>query len=142
MIHSVNALPLNMCEFDMILGVDWLAVHHVTIDCHSRRVIFSDIHAPEFIYHGSLPGKSVKIISALKARTLLSHGCEGFLATIHDTTSDVPPIHDQPVVSDFPDAFQTNSQVYLQSARLSSALSWFQGPNLFLRLHIAWLRLS
>nr|GFD58963.1 putative reverse transcriptase domain-containing protein [Tanacetum cinerariifolium] len=59
--------------------------------------------APEFIYHGSLPGKSMQIISALQARTLLSHGCEGFLATIHDTTSDVPSIHDQPIVSEFPD---------------------------------------
>nr|GEY50371.1 hypothetical protein [Tanacetum cinerariifolium] len=36
---------------------------------------------------------------------LLSHGCEGFLATIHDTTSDVPSIHDHPVVSEFPDVF-------------------------------------
>nr|GFB25292.1 reverse transcriptase domain-containing protein [Tanacetum cinerariifolium] len=62
--------------------------HHATIDCRSYRVIFGDIHAPEFIYHGSLPRKSIQIISALQARTLMSHGCEGFLATIHDTTSD------------------------------------------------------
>nr|GFC83636.1 putative reverse transcriptase domain-containing protein [Tanacetum cinerariifolium] len=69
------------------------------------RVIFGDIHAPEFIYHGSLPGKSIQIISALQARTLLSHGCDGFLATIHYMTSDVPSIHDQPIVSEFPDVF-------------------------------------
>nr|GFC79387.1 putative reverse transcriptase domain-containing protein [Tanacetum cinerariifolium] len=79
--------------------------HHATIDCRSYRVIFGDIHAPEFIYHDSLLGKSMQIISALQARTLLSHGCEGFLATIHDTTSDVPSIHDQPIVSEFPDVF-------------------------------------
>nr|GFC28454.1 hypothetical protein [Tanacetum cinerariifolium] len=72
--------------------------HHATIDCRSYRVIFGDIHAPEFIYHGSLPRKSMEIILALQARTILSHGCEGFLATIHDTTSDVPSIHDQPIV--------------------------------------------
>nr|GEX05872.1 putative reverse transcriptase domain, aspartic peptidase domain protein [Tanacetum cinerariifolium] len=47
----------------------------------------------------------MQIISALQARTLLSHGCEGFLATIHDTTSEVPSIHDQPIVSEFPDVF-------------------------------------
>nr|GFA67742.1 putative reverse transcriptase domain-containing protein [Tanacetum cinerariifolium] len=29
----------------------------------------------------------------------------GFLATIHDTTSDVPSIYDQPIVSEFPDVF-------------------------------------
>ncbi|GJU54183.1 putative reverse transcriptase domain-containing protein [Tanacetum coccineum] len=104
-IRSVNALPLDMCEFDIILGMDWLSAHHATIDCHSRRVIFGNIHTPEFIYHGSLPGQSMKIISALEARTLLSHGCEGFLANIHDTTSDVSSIHDQPIVSEFQDVF-------------------------------------
>nr|GFC81672.1 putative reverse transcriptase domain-containing protein [Tanacetum cinerariifolium] len=104
-IRAINALPLDMCEFDLILGMDWLTEHHATIDCRLYRVIFGDIHAPEFVYHGSLPGKSMQIISALQARTLLSHGCEGFLATIHYTTSEVPSIHDQPIVSEFPDVF-------------------------------------
>nr|GEZ69453.1 hypothetical protein [Tanacetum cinerariifolium] len=76
-IRAINALPLDMCKFDIILGMDWLTEHHATIDCRSYRVIFGDIHAPEFIYHGSLLGKSMQIISALQARTLLSHGCEG-----------------------------------------------------------------
>nr|GFD14658.1 reverse transcriptase [Tanacetum cinerariifolium] len=49
--------------------------------------------------------KSMQIISALQARTLLSHGCKGFLATIHNTTSNVPSIHDQPIVSEFRDVF-------------------------------------
>nr|GFB77300.1 putative reverse transcriptase domain-containing protein [Tanacetum cinerariifolium] len=79
--------------------------HHATIDCHSYRVIFGDIHAHEFTYHGSLSGKSMQIISALQARTLLYHGCEGFLATIHYTTSEVPSINDQQIVSEFPDVF-------------------------------------
>nr|GEZ10502.1 reverse transcriptase domain-containing protein [Tanacetum cinerariifolium] len=56
--------------------LDHVLEHHATIDCRSYRVIFGDIHAPEFIYHGSLPRKSMQIISALQARTLLSHGCE------------------------------------------------------------------
>nr|GFC65571.1 reverse transcriptase [Tanacetum cinerariifolium] len=41
------------------------------IDCRSYRVIFGDIYAPEFIYHGSLPGKSMQIISALQAQPIL-----------------------------------------------------------------------
>nr|GFB71414.1 putative reverse transcriptase domain-containing protein [Tanacetum cinerariifolium] len=104
-IRAINALPLDMCKFDIILGMDWLTEHHATIDCRSYRIIFGDIHAPEFIYHGSLPRKSMQFISALQARTLLSHGCKGFLATIHDTTLDIPSIHDQPIVSEFPDVF-------------------------------------
>nr|GFA13479.1 putative reverse transcriptase domain, aspartic peptidase domain protein [Tanacetum cinerariifolium] len=87
------------------MGMDWLTEHHATIDCRSYQVIFGDIHAPEYTYHGSLPGKSMQIISALQARTLLSHGCEDFLATIHDMTPEIPSIHDQPIVSEFPDVF-------------------------------------
>nr|GFA87883.1 putative reverse transcriptase domain-containing protein [Tanacetum cinerariifolium] len=104
-IRAINALPLDMREFDIILGMNWLTEHHATIDCRSYRVIFGDIHAPEFIYHGSLPRKSIQIISALQARTLLSHGCKGFLATIHDMTLEIPSIHNQPLVSEFPDVF-------------------------------------
>nr|GFD07610.1 reverse transcriptase domain-containing protein [Tanacetum cinerariifolium] len=58
-IRAINTLPLDMCEFDIILGMDWLTEHHATIDCRSYLVIFGDIHAPEFIYHGSLSGKSM-----------------------------------------------------------------------------------
>nr|GFC47196.1 hypothetical protein [Tanacetum cinerariifolium] len=47
-IRAINALPLDMCKFDIILG---------------------------------------------------------FLATIHDTTSNVPSIHDQLIASEFPDVF-------------------------------------
>nr|GFC41573.1 putative reverse transcriptase domain-containing protein [Tanacetum cinerariifolium] len=89
-IRAISEFSLDMCEFDLILGMDWLTEHHATIDCHSYRVIFGDIHAPEYTYHGSLPGKPMQIILALQARTLLYHSCEGFLATIHDMTSEVP----------------------------------------------------
>ncbi|GJS07162.1 putative reverse transcriptase domain-containing protein [Tanacetum coccineum] len=39
-------------------------------------VIFGNVRQPEFVYHGSSPLKSVKLISAMKARTLISHGCQ------------------------------------------------------------------
>nr|GEX56922.1 putative reverse transcriptase domain-containing protein [Tanacetum cinerariifolium] len=68
-IHAINALPLDMCEFDIVLGKDWLTEHHAMIDCRSYRVMFGDIHAPEFNYHGSIPEKSMQIISALQARS-------------------------------------------------------------------------
>ncbi|GJS84348.1 putative reverse transcriptase domain-containing protein [Tanacetum coccineum] len=41
----------------------------------------------------------------LKARPYYSMAVKGFLATIHDTTSDVSSIHDQPIVSEFQDVF-------------------------------------
>ncbi|GJX39721.1 putative reverse transcriptase domain-containing protein [Tanacetum coccineum] len=55
-IHSANLLPLEMSDFDIILGMDWLTKHRATIDCHTKRVIFGYLNNPEFIYHGSRPG--------------------------------------------------------------------------------------
>nr|GFC88718.1 reverse transcriptase domain-containing protein [Tanacetum cinerariifolium] len=71
---------------------DWLASHRATIDCYARTVIFGNVCQPEFIYHGSSPLKSVKLISAMKARTLISHGCQGFLASVMDTSLVIPNI--------------------------------------------------
>ncbi|GJY79576.1 ribonuclease H-like domain-containing protein [Tanacetum coccineum] len=49
-IRFANLLPLEMSDFDIILGMDWLAEHRAAIVCHTNRVIFGDLDNPEFIY--------------------------------------------------------------------------------------------
>ncbi|GJV01385.1 putative reverse transcriptase domain-containing protein [Tanacetum coccineum] len=104
-IRPANLLPIHMFDFDVILGMDWLASHRATIDCYARTVIFGNVHQPEFVYHGSSPLKSVKLISAMKARTLISHGCQGFLASVMDTSLESPNIENLSVVREFADVF-------------------------------------
>nr|GFB22136.1 putative reverse transcriptase domain, aspartic peptidase domain protein [Tanacetum cinerariifolium] len=48
------------------------------------------------------PGASGRVFAITEGHAA---NTSGFLATIHDTTSDVPSIHDQPIVSEFPDVF-------------------------------------
>ncbi|GJU47273.1 putative reverse transcriptase domain-containing protein [Tanacetum coccineum] len=81
-IRSANLFPLDMNYFDIILGMDWLTEHRATI-----------------------LGKPIKIISTLKGRALISHGCEGFLSSIKDTSLDGPHLESYLVVQDFPDVF-------------------------------------
>ena len=104
-IRLANLYPLDMVDFDVILGMDWLASHRAFIDCYSKSVIFGDPRNPEFVYHGSKPLKSVKFISAMKARTLISHGCQGFLASVKDKTVESPKIENLPVICEFSDVF-------------------------------------
>nr|GFC95956.1 putative reverse transcriptase domain-containing protein [Tanacetum cinerariifolium] len=75
-IRPANLLPIHMFDFDVILGMDWLASHRATIDCYDRTVIFGNVRQLEFVYHGSLPLKSVKLISAMKAQIELIPGAE------------------------------------------------------------------
>ncbi|GJY50962.1 retrotransposon protein, putative, ty3-gypsy subclass [Tanacetum coccineum] len=105
-IRPANLLPIHMLDFDVILGMDWLASHRATIDCYARTVIFGNVRQPEFVYHGSSPLKSIKLISAMKARTLISHGCQGFLASVMDTSlEEFSNIENLSVVREFADVF-------------------------------------
>nr|GEZ77861.1 DNA/RNA polymerases superfamily protein [Tanacetum cinerariifolium] len=52
-IRSANLFPLDMYDFDIILGMDWLINHRATIVCHTKSVIFGDLDKPEFVYQDS-----------------------------------------------------------------------------------------
>nr|GEY94238.1 putative reverse transcriptase domain-containing protein [Tanacetum cinerariifolium] len=83
-IRFANLFSLDMHDFDIILGMDWLTKHRVTIVCHTKSVIFGDLDKPEFVYQDSQLG---------------------LLAFIMDTSSDGPSLETHPVVRDFSDVF-------------------------------------
>ena len=35
-----DLIPLDVREFDVILGIDWLSDWHATLDCFTKRVCF------------------------------------------------------------------------------------------------------
>ena len=50
---------MDMLEFAVILGMDWLTVHRVVIDCDRKRVTTYTPDGSHFIFqgdkHGTLP---------------------------------------------------------------------------------------
>ncbi|KAL0561386.1 hypothetical protein IC582_001811 [Cucumis melo] len=79
---KVLLLVLDMLDFDVILGMDWLAANHASIDC-SRK----------------------KVISAMRASKLLSQGTWSILASVMDTREVDISLSSEPVVRDYPDVF-------------------------------------
>ena len=43
---------MDMSEFDVILGMDWLMAHQVVIDCDRKRVIAYTPGGSHFIFQG------------------------------------------------------------------------------------------
>ena len=43
-----NLILLDVIDFDVILGMDWLAQHYATVDCHAKEVIFKILNDVEF----------------------------------------------------------------------------------------------
>uniref|UniRef100_A0A2N9FDG8 RNA-directed DNA polymerase n=1 Tax=Fagus sylvatica TaxID=28930 RepID=A0A2N9FDG8_FAGSY len=72
---------LEMKDFDVILGMDWLAANYASIDCRSKKVKFQILGEMEFSFVGSGASVTPCVISALQARRMLRKGCRGYLAT-------------------------------------------------------------
>ena len=101
----VDLLPIHMRDFDVILGLDWLERHKATIDCLMKRITFGDPNSPEFEFQGSKPSGLGKFILAIKAKRMIAHGCEGYLAHVIDKTKVQSKLEDVLVVREFPDVF-------------------------------------
>jgi hypothetical protein len=96
---------LEMKDFDVILGMDWLAANYASVDCRSKKVKFQIPGEMEFSFVGSGASVTPCVISALQARRMLRKGCRGYLATVRDTQQDELKIENIPIVSEFPEVF-------------------------------------
>ena len=80
----VDLTLLEMRDFDIIFGMDWLAAHYAIVDCHRKKVIFKVPGEIEFYFVGSGAYTS-RVISTLQVRHMMKKGCKGYLATVKDT---------------------------------------------------------
>ena len=37
---KANLIPLEMTDFDVILGMDWLFCHRASMDCFTKKIVF------------------------------------------------------------------------------------------------------
>ncbi|KAL5570693.1 hypothetical protein UlMin_020290 [Ulmus minor] len=84
----VDLIILEIKDFDVILGMDWLSKYNATIHCKKRKVVFEPHGKEKFELIGDPKQSRTPMISAIKAFKLLANGCEGFLASIVDNCED------------------------------------------------------
>lgn len=60
-----NLVPLEICEFGIILGMSFLAENHATFDYYRKRVMFERPGEPKIILNGERRIRSSCVISAL-----------------------------------------------------------------------------
>ena len=73
---------LNVKDFDVILGMDWLETHYVLLDCRRKRIIFQKRREKKFTFQYPQDKSKKFLISALKADQLIMKGCAAFLASV------------------------------------------------------------
>ena len=81
---KVDLIAIEMKDFDIILGMDFLGKHNAIIDCYHRKVTFRPESGEKFAFKGRSLLNSKTIISSIQAQRMLSSECMGFLASALD----------------------------------------------------------
>ena len=100
-----DLVALDMRDFDVVLGMDWLSRHRATLDCYKKEV---KLHRPwklEVKFRGIRRELSSNIISAMTVQRMLRKGCQGYLAYVVETGKEGTMVDEIPVVREFPDVF-------------------------------------
>ena len=89
-VMPANLLLLDIADFDVILGADWLHYNYADIHCREKTVTFRRPGLPEVTFVGERIGIRHGVISALRAKKLMNKGCQGYLA--HVVLNDTTPV--------------------------------------------------
>ncbi|KAJ4948041.1 hypothetical protein NE237_000047 [Protea cynaroides] len=99
---DATLIQLEMTDFDVILGMDWLARHFANLLCAEKKLTFKDKEGAEFSFSGTkLPRRRKLILSALKAKKCLDKGAVRYV----DLTKEALRMEDIDVVRDYPEVF-------------------------------------
>lgn len=100
-----DLIELEMVEFDVIMGMDWLASCYATVDCRTKRVYFHFPNKADLEWEGNIGAPKGRFISHFKARKMISKGYICHLVRVRDVEAESPTIQSVPIVNEFIDVF-------------------------------------
>ncbi|XP_060963693.1 uncharacterized protein LOC133033109 [Cannabis sativa] len=102
----VDLIVLDLFDFDVILGMDFLTKYGASIDCKQKKVVFTPEDGETFEFRGVGKKPRTPSISAMKAGQLLQRGCLGYLVNVVDDTKKIERKPEETrVVAEFLDVF-------------------------------------
>ncbi|KAL0536720.1 hypothetical protein IC582_025680 [Cucumis melo] len=102
---KVTLLVLDMHDFDVIMGMHWLAANHASIDCSCKELAFNPPLKASFIFKEKGSRSLPKVISAMRANKLLNQGTRSILASVVKTREVNVSLPSKPMVRDYSDVF-------------------------------------
>nr|XP_033517133.1 uncharacterized protein LOC117281403 [Nicotiana tomentosiformis] len=102
---KADLIELEMADFDVIMGMDWLSSCYAILDFRTKLVRFQFPNEEILEWKGSSSSLVGKFIFYLKAQRMISKGCLAYLAHIINPESEPPALHSVPVVREFPEVF-------------------------------------
>ncbi|XP_070013102.1 uncharacterized protein [Nicotiana sylvestris] len=104
----VGLLLLNMVDFDVILGMDWLSTYHAILDYHAKTMTLALPGLPRLEWKGTPSHSTCSVISYMNARRRVKNGCLTYLAYVRDSSIEVPSMDSMPAVCEFAEVFPSD----------------------------------
>ncbi|XP_070045114.1 uncharacterized protein [Nicotiana tomentosiformis] len=101
----VDFLLLNMVDFDVILGVNWLSPFHAILDCHDKIVMLVMPGLPRLEWRWFLGHIPSRVVSFSEAQQVIEKGRLAYLALVRDINANTPTVNSVPIVREFPNIF-------------------------------------
>ncbi|XP_075486269.1 uncharacterized protein LOC142525869 [Primulina tabacum] len=102
---SADLIQLIMVDFDVILGMDWLARNSAIVDCKGKRVKLLTAEQKEVVFHGKSRERKL-LLSASQAWKAMKSGEDIYLAMVREGKEEVEmKLEDILIVREFPDVF-------------------------------------
>ena len=100
-----DLVVLEMVDFDVILGMDWLLSCYASVNYRIRIVHFHFLDEPILEWEGSSLAPMVRFISYLKDRRMTCKGYLYHLLWVKDYRSETLTLESVSVVCEFPEVF-------------------------------------
>ncbi|XP_075515447.1 uncharacterized protein LOC142550094 [Primulina tabacum] len=85
---SAELIQLIMVDFDIILGMDWLARNSAIVDCKGKRVKLQTPDQEEVVFHGKSKERK-SLLSASQAWGAMKSGEDIYLAMVSEIKEEV-----------------------------------------------------
>ncbi|XP_070013778.1 uncharacterized protein [Nicotiana sylvestris] len=102
---KADLIELEMVDFDVIMGMDWLSSCYAMLDCNAKIVGLQFPNEEVLEWKGSSTSLVGKFISYLKEQRMIGKGCLAYLAHIINPESEPPTLQSVSVVREFPEVF-------------------------------------
>ena len=102
---NMNIIPLGY--YDILIGMDWLEMHHVILDCHNKTFACIDEEGKQSTVKGIPSPISIREISTLQLKRCFKKRCQLYASHMEDPEKTKgPSLQYVSVLQEFEDVFQ------------------------------------
>ncbi|KAA3473345.1 DNA/RNA polymerases superfamily protein [Gossypium australe] len=133
-----DSIELSFGEFDLILGMDWLKEHRVSLDCDKKWATLRTLAGKEIVMVSECRDYLSNVIYTLVAEKLVRKGYDAYLVHILDMKANESVLESIRVVKEFPNIFLEEFPDLPPKYDVNFGIKLLRGSLRCLLLPIAW----